>query len=212
MHHEHLSRRCTATLCALLVVLAGTAGWQGTRGGVAWTFDEARQLDAQAGLIQAPPLRLAGSAQPLWGGAWQPPRAHLVDFIYTRCPGICLALGSEYQRMQAALAAEPSAVHLLSLSIDPAHDGPAELAEWAHRQRAQPGWWSVGRAATNADAQALLRALRVVVVPDGAGGFVHNGALHLIDAQGRLIALFDYSRWQDALAAARRVAAVGAAP
>jgi protein SCO1 len=64
----------------------------------------------------------------------------------------------------------------------------------------------VGQTQTPSESRALLRALGVVVVPDGSGGFVHNGAIHLLDGQGSLRALFDYTRWPEALAAARRVA------
>ena len=38
---------------------------------------------------------------------------------------------------------------------------------------------------------ALLARAGVVVVSDGQGGFVHNAGLHLVDAGGRLTAIFD---------------------
>jgi protein SCO1 len=205
-HRDRTSRRVTGTLCVLLAVVAALGLHHWTRGGSAWTYDELRMLDAEAGRIQAPHLRLQGSTNALWGEAREPRRVHLVNFIYTRCPSICVALGSEYQRMQAALAAEPAPVHLVSLSIDPLHDSPRELTAWAQQQRADPAWWTVGQASTRHDGEELLRALRVVVVSDGADGFVHNGAIHLIDAQGRLRALFDYTRWPQALIAARQIA------
>jgi protein SCO1 len=208
--HDRLSHRVTATLCVLLAVMAALGLHHWTRGGSAWTYDELRLLDAEAGSIQAPPLRLQGLPTAFWGDARGPKRVILVDFIYTRCTSICLALGNEYQRMQSALAADPAPVHLLSLSIDPAHDSPQALAAWAQRQRADPAWWTVGNANTRLETEELLRALRVVVVSDGAGGYVHNGAIHLIDAQGRLLALFDYTHWPQALIAARRAA--GAQP
>jgi protein SCO1 len=211
---DRLSRRVTATLCVLLAVVAAFGLHHWTRGGSAWTYDELRLLDAEAGRIQAPPLRLQGGANALWGEAHEPKRVYLVNFIYTRCPSICLALGSEYQRMQSALEAEPAPVHLVSLSIDPARDGTRELSAWAQRQRADPAWWTVGHANTRVEAEELLRALRVVVVSDGSDGFVHNGAIHLIDAQGHVLALFDYTRWPQALMLARTAArqAAGAPP
>ena len=39
----------------------------------------------------------------------------------------------------------------------------------------------------------------VVAVPDGFGGFVHNGAIHLIDADGTLRGIFDLDEWPQAL-------------
>jgi protein SCO1 len=186
------------------LALAGLQRW--TRGGIAWTYDDLRLLDAEAGTVRAPAVRLLGNPTALWSQQNAAGQAYLVDFIYTGCTSVCQTLGSEYQRMQSALAAEPATVHLVSLTIDPARDGPHELAAWAQRQRAEPQWWTVGRAAAPSEGQSLLHALGVVVVPDGSGGFVHNGAIHLLDGQGRLRALFDYTRWPEALAAARWVA------
>ncbi|PTT84231.1 hypothetical protein DBR42_15225 [Pelomonas sp. HMWF004] len=53
----------------------------------------------------------------------------------------------------------------------------------------------------------LLGTLGVVAVPDGFGGFVHNSGIHLVDRQGRVRQVFDYTDWQSALAAARQLAA-----
>jgi protein SCO1 len=203
---EQASRRITAVLCVFLTALAFAGLQRWTRSGSAWTYDALRLLDAKAGIVRAPAVHLLDGSTPLWGQQGGARQAYLVDFIYTRCVSVCQALGSEYQRMQSALVADPAHVRLVSLSIDPAGDSPQALAAWAQRQRAGPRWWTVGRTRTLREGQDLLRALGVVVVPDGAGGFVHNGAIHLIDAQGRLRALFDYARWPDALAAARQIA------
>jgi protein SCO1 len=50
----------------------------------------------------------------------------------------------------------------------------------------------------------LLKAFGVTVIPDGAGGFVHNAALHVVDRQGRLIAIFDIGEELQVFAAVRR--------
>ena len=39
----------------------------------------------------------------------------------------------------------------------------------------------------------------VVAVPDGMGGFVHNGAIHLIDASGTVRGIYDLDQWPQAL-------------
>ena len=72
--------------------------------------------------------------------------------------------------------------------------------------RADPAYWTLAVPATHDDALALLRPLAVVVVPDGEGGFVHNGAIHLLDERGRLRGLFEFDQWPQALAAAHRLA------
>ncbi len=209
------SRRRTTILCLVLLLglLAGLQRW--THGFEVWTFDGRRQMQWQAGELQAPQLLLRGTdggVLRLWGDAGIGPRAYLVDFIYTRCPGVCRALGSEYQQMQQALAAPPGAapaeegVRLVSISFDVEHDTPARLAQYAAELRADPRRWAFAVPATSAAADVLLRSLGVVVIPDGDGGFVHNGAIHLLDERGRLRGLYEVDQWPQALLAAHRLA------
>ncbi|MEW6704079.1 MAG: SCO family protein [Pseudomonadota bacterium] len=209
------ARRATAALCLglLLALAAGLHRW--THGFEVWTFDARRQQQLQAGELRAAVVALRGpdGREPrMWGAGGAAPAAYLVDFIYTRCPGVCRALGSEYQQMQRALAARPDAalpgaVHLVSISFDLEHDDPAQLARHAAQMGADPRYWSLAVPATHDGAGALLRSLGVVVVPDGAGGFVHNGAIHLLDGHGRLRGLYAFDQWPQALEAAQRLAA-----
>ncbi|HEY1089939.1 MAG TPA: SCO family protein, partial [Burkholderiaceae bacterium] len=209
------ARRVSAMLCTalMLVLVVGLAHW--THGFEVWTFEGRRQAQVQAGELRARPVPLRasdGKLLRLWGEADAAPAAYLVDFVYTRCPSVCRALGSEYQQMQRALAerraTEPTrrVVHLVSISFDVDHDDPARLARYGADMRVDPQHWTLAVAATQDDASALLRSLGVVVVADGAGGFVHNGAIHLLDADGRLRGLFASDQWPQALEAAQRLA------
>lgn len=210
------ARRVTALWCLglLLVLVAGLARW--TRGFEVWTFDGRRQGQLQAGEWRAPAVALRGSDGRVprwWGEGDAAPAAYLVDFIYTRCPGVCRALGSEYQQMQRELAVRqearqvPEGVHLVSISFDVDHDDPARLARVAADLHADPRYWSLAVPATRDDAHTLLRSLGVVVIPDGSGGFVHNAAIHLLDERGRLRGLYEFDQWSQALDAARRLSA-----
>lgn len=213
--HASLARRLSATLCLVLLAASVWGLNRITHGFEVWTFEGRRALLLHTGVVQAPHAALQGiDGQPLalWsaaGGA--APAAYLVDFIYTRCPSVCLTLGSEYQHLQRALASHGAAaaqgVHLVSLSFDVAHDDPAQLARYAASLGADPRWWTFAVPASAGEAQALLRGLGVVAVPDGQGGFVHNGAIHLIDRHGTLRGLFALDAWPQALAAARLLAA-----
>ncbi len=211
---ETLARRLSAAVCLVLLVASAWGLNRITSGFEVWTFEGRREVQLQAGIVQAPEVALRGMdghPRALWNDADAIPAAYLVDFIYTRCPSICVALGSEYQQMQRELAshgaAASSGVHLVSLSFDVAHDEPHQLAQYAARLGADPRWWTFAVPATAEDAQTLLRGLGVVAVPDGQGGFVHNGAIHLIDGHGKLRGLFELDAWPQALAAARLLAA-----
>jgi protein SCO1/2 len=52
--------------------------------------------------------------------------------------------------------------------------------------------------------RALLDTFGVVVIPDGMGGFVHNAAIHLVDEEGRLGAIYDLGEERAVLAALGR--------
>lgn len=211
-----LARRLSAVLCLalMLALVAGLNHW--THGFEVWTFEGRRQLQLKAGKLRAHPvvLRASDDNMPrLWGDADATPRAYLVDFIYTRCPSVCRALGSEYQQMQRVLAVRQEAastlrgVHLVSISFDVEHDDPARLARYAADMRADPQHWTLAVPATHGDAKTLLRSLGVVVIPDGNGGFVHDGAIHLLDERGWLRGLYESGQWPQALEAAQRLVA-----
>ena len=117
----------------------------------------------------------------------------LVDFIYTRCPTYCLALGGEFAQLQDRLAGPiaQGKVQLLSISFDPIHDTPQQLAAYLQRSRDRGHGWFAGRVVEPDGLGSLERAFGITVVPDGAGGYTHNAAIHLVDPRGRLVEIFD---------------------
>ena len=213
-----LARWLSAALCLALSAAFVWGIWQQTDGLAVWTFEGKRQQQMAAGALKAPVVQLrhadgaASETEPApWSG--EAPTAFLIGFVYTRCPGVCRALGSEYQQMQRQLIADAkhdptsARVRLLSVSFDVEHDGVQQLRQNVRLLAAQPAHWRWAVPATEAESRALLRSLGVVAIPDGAGGFVHNGDIHLLDGKGRLRGLFGFGEWPQALAAARELAA-----
>jgi len=208
-----------AAACAWLALLGllGQLLWTVTGGLQHWTFESLRRAQAGRGELRAAALPLvdaAGQAFLPWrtAGADDGPDVLIVDFVYTRCPSVCQALGSTYERLQSALqrdgdggAAADHRIGLLSISFDTAHDDPGALAAYGRLHHARPETWRIAVPQDEADAQRLLRSLGVVVVPDGRGGYTHNAALHLVDRDGRLRAIHDHADWTQALDHARRL-------
>lgn len=209
------ARALVATLLAALGLLVGFVALVGqlTRGFEYWTFEALRRDDAAGARLLARPVRLSGPHGPAptpWPG--QVGEVFLVDFIYTRCPTVCSALGAEYTRMQRALRerfGSDSPIRLVSIAFDRAHDTPAALRDYGIAHRQAPELWQIGTPVDAAAQDALLRSLGVVAVPDGMGGFVHNGAIHLIDAGGTVRGIYDLERWPQALERALALAAAG---
>jgi len=120
-------------------------------------------------------------------------RRVLVEFFYTSCPAICGLLASSFQAIRDALVERPHGreVVLLSISFDPARDTAAEIAEYATRLGTDGRRiWRVVHVEDPEELRGLLHAFGVVVLPDDGGEFVHNAAIYLADADGRLARIY----------------------
>ena len=67
-------------------------------------------------------------------------RPVLVNFIYATCSAICPVLSHVFAKVQGKLGDEAKKVHMVSVSIDPEHDTPAKLKEYAAKFKAGPQW------------------------------------------------------------------------
>ncbi|QHS11214.1 SCO family protein [Sinimarinibacterium sp. NLF-5-8] len=201
------------TLATLLVIIGGSAAlWLSTDGLQAFTLESARRFDAlhdpqplPARVLQwadHPPQTLQQRHAPLL----------LVDFIYTRCTTYCSAMGAVYAQLQRALAEEIAhgQIELLSISFDPA-DTLQDLSDYRARFSRNPQGWGVGKPMHANELAPWLRAFGVVVIADGRGEFVHNAAIHFVDAQRRLIAIEDFDNIAAVIDRARQIITAPAA-
>ncbi len=67
-------------------------------------------------------------------------KVKVVDFFFTRCPGICPVLSKNMRRIQDVYANEDRLV-LVSISVDPEFDKPSVLKRYAQRYGYIPGKW-----------------------------------------------------------------------
>jgi protein SCO1/2 len=67
-------------------------------------------------------------------------RSVVLNFIFTTCSSICPLMSQVFAQFQQRLGAESGQVHLMSISVDPEEDTPAQLREYAHKFHAEPGW------------------------------------------------------------------------
>ncbi len=66
----------------------------------------------------------------------------VADFFYTTCTGPCPMMNSKMRLLQTETAAEMPDVRLVSFTVDPQHDTPAVLAEYAQHFKPDPARWS----------------------------------------------------------------------
>lgn len=190
------------------VIAAGLAAlWWGTAGLTVFTAETARRAAVAQAPRPLPAMALRdqdGAATTLAALRGQ---VVLADFIYTRCPTICQAQAADFEQARVVIrdAGLAGQVALVSITIDPEHDDPAALHDYAGRFGGADALWRFLRAEPD-DLAALLRAAAVIVIPDGFGGYVHNAAIHVIDGQGRLVRILDADAWPVALELARQLA------
>ncbi|HET7632514.1 MAG TPA: SCO family protein [Gemmatimonadaceae bacterium] len=196
-----------ALSASLLILAAGVAVLaHATDGFSAYTTETARRLDVQRHPRAVPDVALQSTDGTeirfdSLRGRWV-----LVDFIYTRCLTYCTILGTNFARLQTSLA-KPIAeqkVALLSISFDPTHDGPAQLAAYQQRFGDSGTGWIAARPRSTAALDSLTHTFGITAIPDGYGGFVHNAAIDVVSPDGRLVAVLD---WSDPAIAARFITA-----
>ena len=88
-------------------------------------------------------------------------RPVLLNFIFTTCSSICPLVSQTLAQFQDRLGTEVSAVHLMSISIDPEQDTPARLADYARKFHAGPEWqYYTGTLAASLAAQRAFDVYR----------------------------------------------------
>ena len=129
-------------------------------------------------------------------------RPVLIEFFYTSCPAICGLLASRFQAGFERLIAQSEGpeILLLSVSFDPERDTVTDLADYSARLGADGQIWRVVRVNDPIEQRGLLDAFGVVVLPDGADGFVHNPAIYLVNPDGRLARIYDPEAAERAIA------------
>ena len=93
-----------------------------------------------------PPFRLTDQMGSPFGSESLAGRVTLLDFVYTHCTDACPLLSATFQDAQRKLAVDKllgSRVMLVSLSVDPQHDTPPVLAEYAQQFKADPNGWKM---------------------------------------------------------------------
>jgi protein SCO1/2 len=126
-------------------------------------------------------------------GTWEEPGAAgptLVEFIYTTCPTICQVSGGDFAELRDHLADQGLSVPMYSISFDPEQDDVEAMHTYAELHTATGDPWTVARPRME-DLSTVLRSFDVTVIPDNWGGYEHNIAVLLIDAQGRFAGAFD---------------------
>jgi protein SCO1/2/putative membrane protein len=121
-------------------------------------------------------------------------RVAIASFVFTRCPLQCPKITSVMKGLQSRLAG--SGVTLVSISVDPEHDTPAVLTDYARRFGADPDRWWFLTGPKDVVQELVVGRFKLPLRPAGddeqqagADPIVHSDRLALID-RGTVIGLF----------------------
>lgn len=121
----------------------------------------------------------------------------VLTFIYTRCPlpNFCPLLNKKFAELEDRLEKEfPGQFHLLSVTIDPKHDTPEVLKQYAAIQRSDGANWSFATG-TPEQISAIAEAFGLTFNEKNPGLIDHDMRTALIDPEGRVVHVWKSNFW-----------------
>lgn len=118
----------------------------------------------------------------------------IVDFFFTRCTSICPRMSAQMQQLQLQLdKPRYDDVLFLSHTVDPEHDTPEVLKEYARRLQADPKRWKflTGNAPDIYRQGNLGYLLTANADSSAAEMFVHSPQFVLVDKQRHIRGMYD---------------------
>ena len=112
-------------------------------------------------------------------------KVYLVEFFFTTCPTICPIMNKNLVEIQDVYEGEND-FGIASFTIDPAHDTPEVLADYARQYGIKNQDWNL----MTGDREKIYElanqgfGLYAGEDADAAGGFAHQGMFALIDKEG----------------------------
>ena len=110
----------------------------------------------------------------------------VVAFIYTQCPDICPMLTQKMVEIQDELGADfGPKVAFVSISLDPGHDTPEVLKDYAQFWGAKPDGWAFLTGSPEA-VRDVTRRYGVFFAKKEDGSVDHTQLTSLVDAEGQM--------------------------
>ena len=111
----------------------------------------------------------------------------LFDFIYTTCPGPCLLLTAQMKQVANRLGPKlGTEARIVSITVDPEHDHPAELLAYANKQGADVNGW-LFLTGTPKQIENVMARFNVIRKREPDGTVDHVLEFFLVDANGRAL-------------------------
>jgi len=115
-------------------------------------------------------------------------KVNVVDFIFTRCQGICPVMANRYTRLHRLFQDAPD-LQLISISVDPDNDTPEVLRQYAASYGVTDNRWILLHAPLD-HVKDLCENGFMLPAEDLPQG--HSGKFALVDRQGRIRGYYDH--------------------
>mgnify|MGYP003423858798 CR=1 FL=1 len=112
-------------------------------------------------------------------------KVYIVEFFFTSCPTICPLMNKNLVQIQKEFEGLED-FGVASFTIDPEHDTPSVLKEYAEEEGITDMDWHL----LTGDREAIFDLANIgfnllaTQVPDAPGGFEHSGMFALVDKRG----------------------------
>lgn len=135
--------------------------------------------------------------QTAWGEEYSfanmEPKVRLVEFMYTSCPDICPPTTLKMSQLRKELKDQGvfgDKVEFITITIDPAHDTPELLADYAalFEVEKNDGW--VFLTGKEEDVKKVADAFEFLYRDPGTGFLIHSSFTYLVDEKNNLIEIF----------------------
>lgn len=115
----------------------------------------------------------------------------IADFFYTRCVSACPILTAQLMILQRSIP-EPN-VRFVSFTVDPEHDTPAVLAEYARTWNGDASRWILLATENETRLRETAMGMRVAAqkTNDPVDPIMHSNKFILVDASGNVRGLYD---------------------
>jgi len=144
-------------------------------------------------LGELPPFELVAASGEPFGLDDLEGRVWVVNFFFTRCGAICPRLTAAMHSLQERYEAAGTGpgLGLLSVTVDPDHDTPEVLGDYARRHDVDAGRWTFLTGDRAAVERLVEQGFRTAIGPPGQdeAGWIdiaHSGRLVLVDRRGRI--------------------------
>jgi protein SCO1/2 len=143
-----------------------------------------------------PEFKFTNQASQAFGSAELAGKVWAANFIFTRCPATCPVQTLRMGQLQKQLSQDPrwKDMQLVSFSVEPEHDTPSVLRDFAEQKHAQPGQWHFLTGARSEIWQLSTNGFKLAVgeaAPHAGSPLFHSPMLVVVDQQRRIRGYYD---------------------